>query len=222
VGGWAIPGEKGEVRLMEDRLEANGRLWTSSAGQRRGRTPGKTTEEGVPAAVVKAAQRTWRSALEYAARHLRDRSRATEVVEDVAHSAAKAHQQQPIENLDSYLFFGVVRRVKRVLEREQRIEYVGSIEELTTLEATWDSAWASRLDNHILAQEIIGFMDEPARDLFFRWARGDEWGEIAEDLGTTADAAERRFRYALQKARERVLGSRKTKSRPLPAIAKIS
>ena len=157
----------------------------------------------------------------YAAQHLRDRSRATEVVEDVAHSAAKAHQHKPIENPDSYFFSGVVRRVKRVLEREQRTEYVGSTEELTTFEATWDNAGASRLDNHILAQEIIGFMDERARDLYSRWARGDEWEEIAEDLGTTADAAERRFRYALQKARERVLGSKNAKSKPLPAVAKI-
>ena len=207
---------------MEDHLEARGRLWTSSAGQRKGRTRDKATEEVVPTPGVEAAQRTWRGALEYAARHLKDRSRATEVVEDVAHSAAKAHQHKPIENPDSYVFSGVVRRVKRVLEREQRVEYVGATEKLTTFEATWDRAGASRLDNHILAQEIIGFMDEPARDLYSRWAGGEEWEEIAEDLGTTADAAERRFRYALQKARELVLGSTNAKSKPLPAVAKVS
>jgi DNA-directed RNA polymerase specialized sigma24 family protein len=207
---------------MEERLDTNGQLWTANASQHRGRSGGKTTEGTVCTSVPHAAQRTWCRAIEYATRHLGDQSRATEVVEDVAQSTAKAHQGKPIANPDSYFFSGVVRRVKRLLEREQRIEYVGSVVDLTTLKATWDTASPARLDNHILAHEIIGFMDEEARYVFSRWAKDDEWEEIAEDLGTTPDAAERRFRYALQKARERVLGSKKAKSKSWPAVAKIS
>jgi len=54
-------------------------------------------------------------------------------VEGVVHSAAKAHRNKPIKNPDSYVLSGIVRRVKKLLAREQRVEYRGSPEELERL-----------------------------------------------------------------------------------------
>ncbi len=127
-----------------------------------------------------AANRTWRAGVAYAVRYLGDQALAAEVVEGVVHSAAKAHRQKPIKNPDSYLLSGVVRRVKKLLARERRIEYVGSLEELEDLKAAQDTTWVAKLDDRLLVEELVGLLDRETRDLFFKWVRGDEWKEIAE------------------------------------------
>jgi len=203
---------------MEDHFEARGRLWVSGAGQRQGKTTEATSDL---TALLGAARRTWHRALDYAVRHLGDSARAADLVEEVAAGAAKAQQRGQIKNPDSYLFSGVVRRVGRSLEKESRIEYVGSADELTALEATQGSnAWLSGLEGRILAGEILELVDERDRKILLRWSRGDEWEEIAEDLGTTVNGAQCRLRRALERARERALGSKDPKSKPLREAAK--
>lgn len=164
-----------------------------------------------------AAQRTWRTALGYAARYLGDSALAAEIVEGVVHSSAKAHQNKPIKNPDSYLLSGVVRQVKKLLAREQRVEYVGSLEELENFPAAQDTTWVARLENQLLVEELVGFMDKEPRDIFLKWARGDEWEEIARDLSVSVNAAQHRLRYGIEKARERVFRSKSARSKPVPA-----
>jgi RNA polymerase sigma factor (sigma-70 family) len=198
---------------MEDHWEARGRLWVSGAGKRKGKATEATNDL---TALLGTAQRTWHRAFGYAARHLGDSARAAELVEEVADSAAKAQQRGQIQNPDSYLFSGVVRRVRRSLEKDSRIEYVGSAGELTALEATQDNnAWLSGLEDRILAREVLDLVDERDRNILLRWSRGDEWEEIAEILGTTVNGAQCRLRRALERVRERVLGSKNAKSKPL-------
>jgi hypothetical protein len=76
-------------------------------------------------------------------------------------------------------FLGVVRRVKKLLAREQRVEHRGSLEEFEGLKGASDTNWVAELDNRILVQELVAFMDSETRDLFFKWVRGDDWEEIA-------------------------------------------
>ncbi len=187
----------------------------SSAGESKGRDG-----FGVSGPLAEAAPGTWRAGLAYAARYLGDTALAAEVVEGVAQSAAKAHRNKPIKNPDSYVLSGIVRRVKKLLAREQRIEYVGSLEELESLKAAQDATWVAELDKRILIQELIGFMDRETRDLFFKWVRGDEWEEIAGDLGISANAAQHRLRYGIEKARERVFQSTNAKTKPVPGELK--
>ena len=85
---------------------------------------------GVPGPLAGTAPAAWRAGLAYAARHVGDTALAAEIVERVVNSAAKAHRHKPIKNPDSYLLSGIVRRVKKLLARERRIEYRGSLEEL--------------------------------------------------------------------------------------------
>ena len=198
---------------MEDHLEARGRFWVSGAGKRRGKASRAQDDATTP---LGTAQRTWHSALHYASRHLGDSARASEIVEEVAYSAAEAREQGEIKNPDSYLFSGVVRRVRRLLEKDSRVEYIGSSTELARLERTRDGESPSRLEKHILANEVMDLVNEHDRNILLRWSRGDEWDEIAEDLGTTVNGAQCRLCRALEKARERVLGSKNTKSKPLP------
>jgi hypothetical protein len=63
-------------------------------------------------------------------------------------------------------------------------------------------------------------MDMETRDLFFKWVRGDEWEEIAGDLGISVNAAQHRLRYGIQKARERVFQPTNVKPKPVPAVPK--
>ena len=98
--------------------------------------------------------------------------------------------------------------------------YRGSPKELEGLKGAWDTSWVAELDKRILVQELIGFMDMETRDLFFKWVRGDEWEEIAGDLGISANAAQHRLRYGIEKARERVFQSTNAKPKPAPAEPK--
>ncbi len=162
---------------MEEDLHSDRQLWPSV---RRGRKSNAAENKGrhglgVPGPLAGAAPGTWRAGLAYAARYLGDTAVAAEVVEGVVHSAAKAHRHKPIKNPDSYLLSGVVRRVKKLLARERRIEYVGSLEELEGLKAAQDTTWVAKLDNRLLVEELVGFLDRETRDLFFKWVRGDEW-----------------------------------------------
>ena len=98
--------------------------------------------------------------------------------------------------------------------------YRGSPKELEGLKGAWDTSWVAELHKRILVQELIGFMDMETRDLFFKWVRGDEWEEIAGDLGISANAAQHRLRYGIEKARERVFQSTNRKPKPAPAEQK--
>jgi hypothetical protein len=51
------------------------------------------------------------------------------------------------------------------------------------------------LENRILLEEILGFMDDDTRRLLFRWVRDDDWEEIAADLGISINTAQHRLRY---------------------------
>ena len=213
-------GEKREVVMKED-LHSDRQSWRSVRRGRRGLAEGKGGDglrvSGPPAG---AAAGTWRAGVAYAVRYLGDAAVAADVVEGVVHSAAKAHRHKPIKNPDSYVLSGIVRRVKKLLAREQRIEYRGSLEELEGLKGAWDTNWVAELDKRILVQELVGFMDSEMRDLFFKWVRGDEWKEIAGDLGISANAAQHRLRYGIEKARERVFQSTNRKPKPAPAEQK--
>src|SRR5713226_9570932 len=117
---------------MDEDLPADAGLWIPGASDQKSGSPPGRSDDGpdVPMPLIEAAHRTWRDAVGYAARYLGDKARAAEIVDSVVQSAAKAYRQKPIKNPDSYLLSGVMRRVKKLLAREPRIEYVGSLEEL--------------------------------------------------------------------------------------------
>src|ERR1043165_3188647 len=112
---------------MSEDLEADAQFWVAGAGERQRGSPVRRDDLGrdVPDSLSKAAQRTWRKALAYATRELGDKARAANVVGSVVRSAANAHKQKPIKKPQSYLLSSVKRRVRRLLAREPRFEYVG-------------------------------------------------------------------------------------------------
>jgi len=120
---------------MKENLRSDRQSWRSVRSAQKGNlVESKGPDElGVSGPLAGAAPGTWRAGLAYAERYLGDTALAAEVVEGVVDSTAKAHRHKPVKNPDSYLLAGIVRRVKKLLAREQRIEYRGSLEELEGL-----------------------------------------------------------------------------------------
>lgn len=202
-------GRRREINLMEDHWETGGRLWVSGGGKQKGKaTDG--ADIGLP--VMGTARRTSHNALAYAAQHLG--------TGPVLRRSWKKSRTPPRRHRDRGLsttripscfreWFGVSRGCWR--------RNAGS-----TVQGTWDTAWVSSLENRILANEVMAWWVKRTEVFSSGGSRGDEWQEIAEGLGTKVDRAQCRLRRGLEKARERVLGSKKAKSKPLLAVAKIS
>ena len=109
---------------MEKDLHSPRQLWSSVRRRRKSNTAESKGRDGsgVPGPLAEAAPGTWRAGLAYAERYLGDTAVAADIVEGVVHSAAKAHRHKPVKNPDSYVLSGIVRRVKRLLAKERRIE----------------------------------------------------------------------------------------------------
>lgn len=188
---------------MSEDLEADAQFWVAGAGERQRGSPVPRDDLGrdVPDSLPEAVQRTRRKALAYATRELGDKARAANVVGSVVRSAAKAHKQKPIKRPQSYLLSSVKRRIRRLLAREPRFEYVGGFAELESFPAARNTDSVADLENKILIEEIIGFMDDETKRLLFRWVRDDDWKDIAADLGISINTAQHRLRYGIEKAR---------------------
>ena len=207
---------------MEDDFGTSLKNWVSRSGDRGRRSASGTGQEcsdpSIP--LLKAAERTWRGMVEYAARHLGDEARAEEVVDEVLRSACNACRRNPIREPESYLFSGVVRRVKKLLARSPRIEYVGSVEDLDALRETQDTNWVTEVENQLLIEELAGFVDKETWKLLLKRVMRDSWDEIGRDLGISANAAQQRFRYGIRQARERLAQSNRLQEKPMPAATK--
>jgi len=184
-------------------------LWAwHSANKEHGKTETEALDSGAPCGgLVEAARRTRPTAIRYAARYLGDGLQGEDILEDVLRSAAVVASRGTIEKPDRYLLRGVVRRIRDLLSRRPQIEYVGSAPDLDALAEARGGSWGNEVERNLLIEEVISLMDEETRDIHFRRARGDRWNTIAADLGISADAAEERFRYGLEKVRSRIFGS---------------
>lgn len=160
------------------------------------------------------AEWSYETNLTQAARHLGDGLQGEEILEDVLQAAAVAATRGRIEKPERYLLRGVVRRIRDLLSHRPQIEYVGSAPDLDAVAEASGRSWGNEVERRILIEELIALMDDETREIHFRRARGDRWNTIAADLGISADAAEERFRYGLEKVRTRILGSTRASGSP--------
>src|SRR5215472_18531917 len=110
---------------------------------------------GVPDTLRESIGRNWNRFLGYAARKLRDRDEAADVVRGVVHAAVVATHKKAIAHPDAYLFKGVLREVRRRLRRSSRLMYVGSLSELEGVKEAVDADWAKNLDDYLFIQEFV-------------------------------------------------------------------
>lgn len=175
--------------------------------------------EPVERELRRSARRAWPHVLAHVRKELAQeisaedkRSVALEVWENVLRSVSRTvrsgQRRKGIEDMESYLVGIFHHRFNRLQKREQRrqevIEFLPTTNDLDGLPAAGDTDWVSRLENEILAGEILAHMEDWARKVWVRRAYGYSWAQIASFMGLTDDQLKKRFRYSLAKTRKRI------------------
>jgi RNA polymerase sigma factor (sigma-70 family) len=155
--------------------------------------------------------------LAYARRHQQDSARAADILEAVILALSRARRTNgeldaPIRNLDNYLYLAFVRRLNRELAKEPHIETVGSLHDLDALSGIRTSPVSPFIEDKLLIEELMDYMDERTRHMFSLRMMGYSWAEIARILNNTANNAQVLFNQGLKKARSRVMKSKDTNS----------
>jgi DNA-directed RNA polymerase specialized sigma24 family protein len=187
--------------------------------------------------LVRCAQQAWPHVLAHVRKELAQgisaqekSSLALEVWESVLRSVSRTlrrgQSRNGIEDMESYLVGVFHHRFNRLQKREERrqkvIEFLPTANDLAGLPAAGDRDWVTRLENEILAGEILAYMEDWARKVWVRRAYGYSWGQIASFMGLTEDQLKKRFRYSLEKTRKglpRHLGEGRTLRRSRATLA---
>jgi len=138
---------------------------------------------------------------------------AADTWEQVLQSVSRTLNRQKgrrsqISNLQSYLSGAFHHRFKRVLKKERRrgetIQLVSSIEELERLPGAQSSQSVSEIERAITVKEVAAQMDEWTRRVWEARQVGYSWKEIASRLGQNEQRTKMKFRYGLEKTRQRL------------------
>jgi DNA-directed RNA polymerase specialized sigma24 family protein len=164
----------------------------------------------IEADLVDAAQRIWTRVLAYARHHQQDPARAADILEAVLFSLSRARMTngklcRPIRNLDNYLYLAFVRRLNRELAKEPHIESVGSLHDLDALSGIRTPPASPFIDDDLLIEELMGFMDERTRRMFSLRHMGYSWNEIAQIFKNTSNIAQVLFNQGVKKVRSHVM-----------------
>jgi len=160
--------------------------------------------------VIDAAHRIWARVLQHLRNQGQDVAPAAEILESACHCVSRAirrsRRRNHIRSMDTYLFWAFIRRYKRRLARENRIEYVESIEALTDRKLDTDQNWVATLENEIQFKELMSFLDPRTRQMLIRRIAGDSWSDIGYSFRIGAHNAEVQFANGIKKARGRLFG----------------
>lgn|SRR5579859_7115239 len=173
-------------------------------------------------ALLESAQRAWPRVLTYAygelPAHLRAEEKSSiafELWEKILKSVAGTMERRgtrQIIDLDAYLIGIFKHRLHRRLTSERRrltvLAFV-SPDELAEKEKIQVSHVPAPAERALLIKEIIACMDGWLKEVWTARTYGYSWSEIGKDMGLTEQQAKMRFRYALSKLKERLLGCSK-------------
>jgi DNA-directed RNA polymerase specialized sigma24 family protein len=180
--------------------EGSRSLFRLNAVDRRGRK--------IEPAVLEAAEGIYSRALEHGLRLLGDPAVVTTALEEVAAIVSRAvRTKEPpgdrmhVRDLRAYLFRAFLRHINHLKRKE--VTLVSLSERAQMPEPTWADP-SREFDNKILLDECLAQCDFIAQDMAWRRMQGLSWEEVGKIHGLSAHAAEARFNYALQKARERL------------------
>ena len=175
----------------------------------------------IAADLVAAAQRNWKRVVSYAKRLGQDASRAADELEGTVHALSSLLERHPrardqIKSLDDYVFWVAARRLSRRSSKEPAVEYVGSLDDLNSLDGAHDSSSILRLENDLALEEVTGYLNERGRYLFSLRRMGWSWQDIGKSLGVSANTVEIQFNRGVARARRRILGRTHSKSNRTP------
>lgn len=184
---------------MQDRRIAPPPLWIS-----------ETDEHGnrVGPEVLESAQRIWPRVYRHLQHLQKDTAPAAEILEAACHSVARSlrrkGEQHGVRDLDSYLFWAFVRKHNRRLIREDRIQYVESLESITDVKTDSQGEWVAGLEQEIHLKQLLCYLDEKTRNMLMYRTWGDSWADIGKRFGISAHNAEVQFANGIKKGRSRL------------------
>jgi len=170
--------------------------------------------------LLDAGRRNWPRVRAYAQRYQQDSSVTADLLEAVlrATSRVKRARQKsgkPIRNLDTYVYVAFVRKFKRYMARQPRIQFVGSLQDVDTLHGIRTSKSARTVEDEVVAKELLQYMSQRMQDSFYlRTTIGYSWKETARILKTTANSAQALFSQGIAKLRSRILKKKGPGKRP--------
>ena len=100
----------------------------------------------------------------------------------------------------------MVREVRRLVAKDELLEYAGTSHDLVAFERPPEKSWVKELEDRVFMEEFLAGMDEESRAICHKWLRGDEWKEIAGDVGCSVQHAKDKLRYAIESTKKRLLG----------------
>lgn len=104
------------------------------------------------------------------------------------------------------LYLAFVRKYNRRMVREERIQYVDSVETFVDGRIEPDHSWVAMLEDEIQFKQILSYLGPKIQVMVIRRLRRDSWAEIGQAFGISAHNAEVQFANAIKKARSRLLG----------------
>ena len=176
-------------------------------------------EAAIETDLLDAARRNWPRVLSYAQRYQQDSSVAADTLEAVllATSRVKRARQKSgtaIRNLDTYVYVAFLRKFKRYLARQPKIQFVGSLQDVDTLGDNRHSKGPPAVEHDLLAKELLQHMSQRTRQMFSQRTNGYSWKETARFLKTTANSAQVLFNKEIGKLRSRIRKKRGPGTRP--------
>lgn len=152
-----------------------------------------------------AALKGWNRMRDYAAREHVDSSFAADIVESIVKNMSAARRRPSdgaIRNPESYIVGRFMRRIKGLLVKERRIEYLANLTEVESLKPAQDWDWPLRLENTIQAKEVIKYMDERTRRTCLRRTQGFTWKNIASKQGVSVNTAIKSYERGLARVQK--------------------
>jgi len=156
--------------------------------------------------VLTAAEEVRRRAIHHAEKLMVDPAVAANLLEEAAATVsralrAKSADEQPVQDLESYLFRAFLRRLNKAKNRQSLLS-----------DAIDPGAFLSRiscdprrsLEMKIFIDELLTESDPVVRDMLFRRLAGCSWKEIGRAHQISSHAAESRFSQALKKIRKKL------------------
>ena len=157
---------------------------------------------GINEEVYAAAQAEWQWACNYVRKVLHDDSNAADLLQAsaaaVSRAMSRAHCTLRSVALRAYLRRAYVRRVWR-LQRSRRREVP-----LDTTDVVSDDG----IERYVLIEELSGFLDIGALQIYHYRVAGESWTSIGEKLRTSPEAAQTRYYQSLARVKARVLRRR--------------
>jgi Sigma-70, region 4 len=188
----------GKVRCVTEGQSAIPPLWLSSAQ--------KIEDAKLRSEVASAADRSWQRWTEDSESDGVEATVAIAALDHAVGAAVAAGRTTAVRDPEAFLFKSLLRKARKLLRREQRIEY-RDFGELAKLDIPTDANFVESLERWIQVKEFMALMDERTRTIFVMDCQGFARHETARVLGMSEDAVRKSFARGVERLR-RLISSR--------------